>query len=79
MQAYLCMRDFQKRKNKQGVEYGWDVAIYARPEEIFGYKNISKAYKETPEESYQRIMKQLKKHLSFEDEKTLGKMIMPRH
>ena len=79
MQAYLCMRDFQKRKNKQGIEYGWDVAIYARPEEFFGYKHISKAYKETPEESYQRIMNQLKKYYPSADEKTIGKMIMPRH
>ena len=26
MQTYLCNCDFKKRVNKQGIEYGWDVA-----------------------------------------------------
>ena len=29
MQFYLCNCDFQKRKNKQGQIYGWDVAVYS--------------------------------------------------
>ncbi|MBR3637821.1 MAG: hypothetical protein IKN45_07870, partial [Lachnospiraceae bacterium] len=45
MSTYLCMRDFKKRVNKKGEEYGWDVAIYAKPEQLFGYKHVTKAYK----------------------------------
>ena len=76
MQSYLCMRDFAKRKNKQGKEYGWDVAIYAMPEQFFGYKHVTKAYGETPEEYYQRIAKQIRKEFGDVEEKVIRKLIM---
>ncbi len=75
MQSYLCMRDFQKRKNKKGKEYGWDVAIYSMPEQLYGYKHVAKAYKESPEESYERILKHLCKEFGAENEQSLGKLI----
>lgn len=55
MSTYLCMRDFRKRKNKRGQEYGWDVAIYSTPEHIFGKELVTSAYKEEPEKSGQRL------------------------
>ncbi len=75
MQSYLCMRDFEKRKNKQGKEYGWDVAIYAMPEQIFGYKHVTKAYGESPEVSYNRIANQLRKVYGDVDEKVLKRIV----
>ena len=76
MGMYLCMRDFQRRKNKNGVEYGWDVTIYAKPEQIFGYKHVTKAYKETPEESYNKILRKLKSHFPGVADKDIHKLIM---
>ena len=75
MQTYLCMRDFKKRVNKKGVEYGWDVAIYAMPEQIFGYKHVTKAYKESPQESKERIIKQIQKFYPEADERAILKLI----
>jgi len=75
MMTYLCMRDFQKRVNKHGEEYGWDVAIYSTPEQLYGYKHVTSAYKESPEESRERIIKQLKKHFPDADEKSLKRLI----
>lgn len=76
MKMYLCMRDFQRRRNKKGVEYGWDVTIYAKPEQIYGYKHVTKAYNEPPGESYKRIARQLRKHFGKADEKVIRKLIM---
>ena len=69
------MRDFKKRVNKKGEEYGWDVAIYAKPEQLFGYKHVTKAYKEEPAESYARIVKQIKKCYSEADERVIRKVV----
>lgn len=75
MQGYLCMRDFQKRKNKKGREYGWDVAIYSMPEQLYGYSHVTKAYRESPEESFERIAKQIRKHFGDADEKLVRKLL----
>lgn len=75
MSTYLCMRDFKKRVNKKGEEYGWDVAIYAKPEQLFGYKHVTKAYKEEPAESYARIVKQIKKCYPEVDERVIRKVV----
>ena len=76
METYLCMRDFQRRTNKKGMEYGWDVTIYAKPEQLFGYKHVTKAYKEPPEESYKRISRKLKRDFPDAQEKDIRKLIM---
>ena len=75
MRTYLCMRDFKKRVNKKGEEYGWDVAIYAVPEQLYGYRHVAKAYKETPEESAERIVKQIKKYYKDADDAVIRKLI----
>ena len=74
MMTYLCMRDFQKRVNKRGEEYGWDVAIYSTPEQLYGYKHVTSAYKESPEESRERIIKQLTKYYPDADETVVRKV-----
>lgn len=68
MSTYLCMRDFQKKVNKKGEEYGWDVAIYAKPEQLFGYDHVTGAYREKPEESRERIIGQVKKEFEGDDQ-----------
>lgn len=55
MQTYLCLRDFRQRKNKAGEAYGWAIAVYAKPEHLWGYDYVTSAYGEAPEESGGRI------------------------
>ncbi|MCR4617609.1 MAG: hypothetical protein K5669_05430 [Lachnospiraceae bacterium] len=55
MQMYLCVRDFKRRVNKKGEEYGWPVAVYCTPEHLWGYKKVTSAYKESSKESEKKI------------------------
>lgn len=55
MMMYLCVRDFRRKKNKKGQEYGWALAVYSTPEHIFGYDYVTSAYHEEPMESGKRI------------------------
>ena len=59
MQTYLCACDFRKRLNKKGAEYGWNVAVYSMPEKLWGYDHVTSAYGESPEESWERIVKHM--------------------
>lgn len=45
---YVVISDFRQKKNKFGFDYGWDVSVYARPEEIWGEALISEAYRLSP-------------------------------
>ncbi|MCR4886509.1 MAG: hypothetical protein K5919_06320 [Clostridiales bacterium] len=55
METYLVIRDFRQRLNQKGLPYGWHVAVYTRPETIWGYELLSGAYHRQPEDSRQRI------------------------
>jgi hypothetical protein len=56
MQSYLVTKDFRKRRRKKdGVEYGWAIAVYTTPEQLWGYDVVSAAYKEESETSRQKI------------------------
>ena len=39
--------------------YGWGIAVYATPEELFGYDLITSAYQRDPQESKERMMQHL--------------------
>ena len=60
MQTYLVTSDFRRKKNKKGEEYGMAVAIYLPPETIWGYKEVTKNYKESPDASWEKIYGYLK-------------------
>ena len=60
MQTYLCIRDFRRRKNKSGNEYGWGIAVYCTPEHIWGRDYVTSAYREEPEESALKIFARAK-------------------
>lgn len=55
METYLTVQDFRQKKNKAGESYGWAIAVYARPEKLWGYDYVTSAYQEKPEESAERI------------------------
>lgn len=75
MQTYLCMRDFTQKKNKKGEYYGWHVAVYASPEEVYGYKYVTGRYSEKPEESKQAIIDHIKDIYPIATDKQIEKLI----
>ena len=56
MKTYLCVRDFRQRKNKKGELYGWPIAIYTKPETLWGYEHVTSAYKESSADSGKHII-----------------------
>ena len=55
MKTYLCVKDFRQRKNKKSELYGWPIAVYAKPEALWGYEYVTSRYSETPEVSGKAI------------------------
>ena len=60
MKTYLCVRDFRQRRNKKGELYGWPIAIYTKPETLWGYDHVTSAYKESSADSGARITEHMK-------------------
>ena len=75
MQTYLIMSDFQKKVNKKGEPYGWPIAALVKPEIKWGYKYVTGKYSEKPAESWERIVKQIRKHFPGADEKEIRKIV----
>ncbi len=53
--SYLVIRDFRRRVNKKGGEYGWHIAVLTAPESIWGYDAVTADYSEESAVSKQRI------------------------
>ena len=60
MQTYLCVRDFRRRKNKKGVEYGWGIAVYCLPEHIFGEAFVRSGYGDAPKDSARKVISRIR-------------------
>ena len=79
MQTYLCIRDFRRRKNKSGGEYGWGIAVYCTPEHIWGREYVTGAYREEPEESALKIFAHAKELYPDAEERQLRKVLAIRN
>ena len=75
MQTYLVMRDFRQKRNKAGEPYGWPVAVYSMPEQLWGYDYVASAYKEDPEVSKERIYKRIRELCPEATEKQIAKLL----
>ncbi len=60
METYLVIKDFRRKVNKHGGEYGMPVCVYSKPEDVWGSEIFRSAYKEDPHISGERIGKHLK-------------------
>lgn len=60
MKTYLVVKDFRQRKNKKGEYYGWPIAVYSKPEDLWGYDFVTSRYKEAPLESGKAIAEHIK-------------------
>lgn len=72
---YLVSCDFQRRRNAKGEPYGMTNTLYATPESIWGYDNVTSAYCEEPEQSKQRITEHIKKLYGDINDKTIEKVL----
>lgn len=75
MQTYLIIRDFRRKVNKRGAEYGMPVSVYVRPEELWGYDFVAAGYEEAPKTSGLRIYEQVKKCFPGAGEQALRKLL----
>lgn len=75
MQTYLVMRDFRQKRNKAGLPYGWPVAVYSMPEQLWGYDYVASSYKEDPEVSKERIYKRIREICPDATEKQMPKRL----
>lgn len=74
MAGYIVTEDFVYPQDKHGRQYGWGWSLLTTPEAFLGNDacNISRS----PEESFNRILTQLKTILPDVDEKTIIRKIM---
>lgn len=75
MQLYLCNNDFRKRKNKKGLEYGWNVASYTTPEHLWGYETVTANYQEDPKVSWQKIVDHIHDIYPIATDKAIRKVL----
>lgn len=55
--------------------YGWGIAAYAMPEELFGYDFITSAYQRDPQKSKERMMQHLSSTLPGASAQQLTKIM----
>ena len=73
--CYIITSDFVYLRDKNGNPYGWGVAEYSTPEKFFGKTFASKAYKRSPEKSYERIFNYLQDILPDVDEGDIKRLL----
>ena len=73
MGGYIVTEDFIYPRDKHGREYGWGWSLLTTPERLFG-KEACRAPR-TPEESYERLFKQLQAILPAVSEKRIARII----
>ena len=71
METYVVPVNYEYSKRKNGDEYGWGNCRYDIAENFWGDKLCRSAYKRSPEESLNRIIKHIKKTLPKMDEEEL--------
>lgn len=74
--TYLVIKDFRRRLNKRGEEYGMSAAVYAPPEKLYGYDLVSSAYGEEPSESAEHIITHMHTLYPDADEKALRNLCL---
>jgi hypothetical protein len=75
MQLYLTVGDFRQRRNRGGLPYGWAIAVYAPPENLWGYEAVTAAYGESPERSGERILRRMEELYPIPDRRAAERLI----
>lgn len=56
MQTYLTISDFTRKRNRAGAPYGWHIAVFTTPEQLFGETLVDAAYNDAPRDSLGRLL-----------------------
>ena len=75
---YVVISDFRQKKNKFGLDYGWEVSVYARPEEIWGEAFVNDSYRLSPSRAYDEICDWMEELYPGVSEQQLSAMIGKR-
>ena len=70
MRAYVTCSGFERRRNKKGEPYGWEIARYETCEAVFG-DACTAAYESEPQESYEILIKKLMPYMDRADAEAL--------
>ena len=70
--TYLVIRDFRRKVNKKGGEYGWHIAVLIAPESIWGYEMVTSEYNDDPCFSRQKITDHIRGLYPDADEKDIS-------
>lgn len=73
MRAYVTCSGFERRINRKGEPYGWEIARYEISEAVFG-ERCTAEYAAEPEESLETIRKKLSKFITADDVDALLRM-----
>jgi len=74
MQSFLLISRFRQKRNKRGEEYGWHLPSFMTPETKWGYDYVNST-DEKPDESREKIIRQIKNHYPDAEEKIIRKVL----
>lgn len=74
MQSYLVIHDFRQKINKNGIPYGWHVAVYSKPETVWGENLVTSCYNFSPDNSFKMICDHIRSLYSSTDTAAIEKM-----
>lgn len=74
-QTYLLIGGFERKRNRRGEPYGWNIAEMMTPEAAFGTDWVTSAYHEPPQVSAQRIKEEIICHFPWVKEQFLKKIL----
>ena len=75
METYVVPVNYEYSRRKNGDEYGWGNCRYDIAENFWGIKLCRSAYKRSPEESLNRIIRHIRKVLPRLDEEELRSLL----
>lgn len=75
MQTYLTVREFRKKLNKSGEEYGWPAAVYSSSEDLFGKEYVTSFYQMEAREAREKIVSHVSKRFTGISEIEIEKCI----
>ena len=74
-QGYAVVSDFVYLTTKAGDTYGWGVAEYSTPEQVFGEAFTAHVYDREPEKSAERLLARLEALVPHADERALRRFL----
>ena len=75
MKMYIVVKDFRQRVNRAGEGYGWHVAVYATPDELWGYDLVSREYSQEPEASRECVYRRVRELCPSATEKQIKALL----